>query len=804
MKNSIQKKWMLLFMAFFFIFSGTTTAASYVVSGAGSSEVNGTYIETGTWNEKSLYIYNNDGTEYIIGYNMGRWMIGRWMIEFEFIDSYYDIMSEADTPPSTGWERMMGMDPTPTVVMGVRSLSYSASLFTEHTNNDGSISNSILISFNEYEGDTFTGSIDDNFVTENKVTVSNVPAGLTAAIIKTAGDELTFSLTGNASSHEQTDGIDNITLTFQNTAFVQENAADVSNYSKSDFGIFYTITFSGGAGTEGSPYLISNKTDLKILSENWGVENLWNKYYQQTTNISFEASDFQSGGDFHNGEEGWIPIGNGSTNFTGIYDGQDHTISNLFVNRSAEYQGLFGYISSSGSKIENLGVINVDVNGANNTGALLGTNDQGNISNCFSTGVVSGSNWVGGLVGKNMYGPIKNSYSACIMSGISSIGGLVGISFYCNISNSYSTGDIKGNSRVGGLVGENVSTINNCYSTGNVARNAEASTSYTSFGGFVGWHGNYPITNSYSTGSVSYVGSSPEIRTDKGFAGYLHTISDGSFHDCFWDTETSGSISSGGYAGITGKTTAQMKTQATFTGWNFATTPIWEIDGINNSGYPYLTWQSFPIDAPSVQASTLVFSAIHNYDMTISWTYGNGDARVVFVKEGTGAISNPVNQTTYTASSDWEMPGTQLDASGYYCVYNGTGNSVTVTNLAKNTQYNVQVIEYNGDAGTEVYSTVVGADNPKSQTTTNEAGTGYNAHDESKLMLYPNPVSDVFYIEGLSEVTVISIIDLSGRTLIQKQVSDNEAVYVNQLPKGNYVLKIINNESTSEHKLLKR
>src|SRR5690606_24458165 len=69
--------------------------------------------------------------------------------------------------------------------------------------------------------------------------------------------------------------------------------------------------------------------------------------------------------------------------------------------------------------------------------------------------------------------------------------------------------------------------------------------------------------------------------------------------------------------------------------------------------------------------------------------------RVVFVKQGSGSIINPVDSNIYLASSDWNIHGTQLDTSGYYCVYNGTGNSVTLTNLNPVTQYTVQVFEYN-------------------------------------------------------------------------------------------------------------
>ena len=122
--------------------------------------------------------------------------------------------------------------------------------------------------------------------------------------------------------------------------------------------------------------------------------------------------------------------------------------------------------------------------------------------------------------------------------------------------------------------------------------------------------------------------------------------------------------------------------------------------------------------APTTQASSIVFSNVSCNEMSIAWTNGNGAKRAVFVKEGTGTITNPTNLTTYTASVDWTSKGTQLSTSGYYCVYNETGNSFILKGLAASTQYTVQVFEYNGDTGLEKYYTATASDNPKSQSTT--------------------------------------------------------------------------------------
>ena len=97
---------------------------------------------------------------------------------------------------------------------------------------------------------------------------------------------------------------------------------------------------------------------------------------------------------------------------------------------------------------------------------------------------------------------------------------------------------------------------------------------------------------------------------------------------------------------------------------------------------------------PVTQASAITFSSVASASMTTSWTNGSGGRRAVFMKAGSGAKTNPSDGTAYTASSDWNSKGSQLSTSGYYCIYNGTGNSVSLTNLLASTTYYFQIFEY--------------------------------------------------------------------------------------------------------------
>ena len=127
---------------------------------------------------------------------------------------------------------------------------------------------------------------------------------------------------------------------------------------------------------------------------------------------------------------------------------------------------------------------------------------------------------------------------------------------------------------------------------------------------------------------------------------------------------------------------------------------------------------------PTTQASAINFSSVAATSMTVGWTNGNGGRRAVFMKAVSGAITNPTDGTAYTASSNWSSKGTQLGTSGYYCIYNGTGNSVSLTNLSTSTAYYFQVFEYNCNNNTTPtatsinYFTSTATSNPNNQSTT--------------------------------------------------------------------------------------
>ena len=245
--------------------------------------------------------------------------------------------------------------------------------------------------------------------------------------------------------------------------------------------------------------------------------------YELTGNLNFNGSQWASGrGD----GKGWEPIGiytgtGGSpygTPFTRIFDGNNHTISNLYVNRPDESGvGLFGNVGAynrGSTGIRNVQLRDVSVTGSENVGALVGFGgSNGAISNSSVTGgtvtgVIVGTGYqrtggrgIGGLAGSGS-GPIRDSSADVTVTGRSQVGGLVGHNLD-PITNSHASGDVSGDDDVGGLVGRNDDDIIRSYATGDVTGTGDAGG--RSVGGLVGthWYDGSTISDSYATGNVT-------------------------------------------------------------------------------------------------------------------------------------------------------------------------------------------------------------------------------------------------------------------------------------------------------------
>ncbi|MDN3583363.1 MBG domain-containing protein [Mucilaginibacter flavus] len=128
-------------------------------------------------------------------------------------------------------------------------------------------------------------------------------------------------------------------------------------------------------------------------------------------------------------------------------------------------------------------------------------------------------------------------------------------------------------------------------------------------------------------------------------------------------------------------------------------------DGVNGGAVIHLT------GPPTVQASNLTFSNISGFGATAGWTNGNGASRAVFVSNSSTGSPALVDGTTYVANAAFGS-GNQIGSSGWYCVYNGTGTSVAITNLSAGNTYRVMTVEYSGAGSGASYLTTAGTNNP--------------------------------------------------------------------------------------------
>lgn len=127
---------------------------------------------------------------------------------------------------------------------------------------------------------------------------------------------------------------------------------------------------------------------------------------------------------------------------------------------------------------------------------------------------------------------------------------------------------------------------------------------------------------------------------------------------------------------------------------------------------------------PSTAATNIVFGNKYCSAVTVSWTNGNGASRIVIASQGAAVTSLPTNDVFYLSGANYGT-GHQLSAKEYV-VYNGTGSSVTVTNLDKNTTYYFSVFEYNGSGTIFSYRT---ASYPETSVTTENIAADFTIDD---------------------------------------------------------------------------
>ena len=259
---------------------------------------------------------------------------------------------------------------------------------------------------------------------------------------------------------------------------------------------------ASGDGTVNKPFLISTAAELAWFRDHVN-ENYDNVKSSAKLTADIDLSDFCHAADDSKIEKSWVPIGNSNNKYQGTFDGNNKTITNLYINASQLNVGLFGctyegtiknltfeyanvtntnnYVGVLvgkafwGSTLQNIKISNTcQIKGGNYTGGIAGYLD-GNAYNCVNYATVQGIQYIGGLCGHYSRSRTGNSMTACanygnVTASSLGVGGLVGYFDSGTIQDCANYGGVKGTNYIAGMAGSvNNGKIQNVFSYGNIS-----------------------------------------------------------------------------------------------------------------------------------------------------------------------------------------------------------------------------------------------------------------------------------------------------------------------------------------------
>ncbi len=207
------------------------------------------------------------------------------------------------------------------------------------------------------------------------------------------------------------------------------------------------------ANSAENPYLISTEEDLKALAGivNSGARN--DGFYKQTGDITLTQDHVSIGlSTNHSGYTNYV--------FKGSYDGDNHSVSNITINKTGSseiddsFLGLFG--GTKDATIQNVKVVNCNITGYRWVGGIAGSaSGKGTISNCSVSGTITiTGGFVGGIVGTTGTGSlITNNINTATVTGGGEVAGIVGDLRGGSATYNVNTGTISGDNSVGGIIG---------------------------------------------------------------------------------------------------------------------------------------------------------------------------------------------------------------------------------------------------------------------------------------------------------------------------------------------------------------
>lgn len=232
---------------------------------------------------------------------------------------------------------------------------------------------------------------------------------------------------------------------------------------------------ANGDGTAANPYQIKIAEELAWFRD---FVNAGHKTACARLEADIDMRTVCHPADESNGvaELSWEPISKEDTFWEGTFDGNNKTISDLYIKTSSKYSGLFGEILvlvDVNSSIKDIIFENVNITSTNEfSGVLAGYAKKTDISGItVNSGSINGTHYVGGIVGLSYDTNISNCVNRIPIVGSNNyIGGICGYAATdMSITNCANYGDVEGSVNIGGIVGYIVNiTLNNVFTSGNV------------------------------------------------------------------------------------------------------------------------------------------------------------------------------------------------------------------------------------------------------------------------------------------------------------------------------------------------
>lgn len=505
--------------------------------------------------------------------------------------------------------------------------------------------------------------------------------------------------------------------------------------------------WTNGSGTADDPYLIETASNLAYLAEKV------NEGYQAQGMAVFRYTYFLMTDDFDLNNINWTPIGNINMSmegyyFAGVFDGWYHNIDHLYIQSNADVCGLFsglggewdGTLADSYGQIKHLSVTNGSVisTGTGAAGIVGGVAGNATVVQCSFSGTVS----------------VNNNGSFCGAGGI-----VAAAAENCKIEECSFSGSITATNNggftnaagAGGIVGiaMNKACIQECYNTGTITASALMMSVAAGVLGATLQENEVSVERCYNVGTVN-------AMTQGGIFGMISPINPMkgeasiNINNCFYLNTCGGTTSYG-----TSQTADQMRTEE-FKNQLDQNSHAFVMDNGVNNGYPihslagYKLWEAKEVTCCSARLSADIHEGNDHF----------AEAKFIYYDMDNGAVN--------------EMHFVEIEVEDYV--------EIDIDSLMPSTEYGFMISLKFDDGITWVGSP---------QYFVTEEYDAVASEKAPEVSVYPNPASDVIYIDGV-EATEVRVYNVTGQLL--KTVKGTNDINVSDLSTGTYLLRVTDTE----------